>query len=213
MDNPFFKNNGPFKFRDILSDLSLVSDQNNQDQNIIDIKDLQNSKSNEITFFHSKKYKTVANNTKASFCITTENLKNELPKKCTPIIVDNVLASTSIITAKFYPESIYDDFDSTVDDINKPKGSEKSEKEDGKGNLTQIPVTYGDLTRQVASIIRDNTENKIPSAPRIAVHVTGMEIDRERTADASYVSKVNIRERAYDSNNKEYNWFKYYIPI
>ncbi len=75
---------------------------------------------------------------------------------------------------------------------------------DGKGNLTQIPVTYGDLTRQVASIIRDNTENKIPSAPRIAVHVTGMEIDRERTADASYVSKVNIRERAYDSNNKEY---------
>ena len=76
MDNPFFKNNGPFKFRDILSDLSLVSDQNNQDQNIIDIKDLQNSKSNEITFFHSKKYKTVANNTKASFCITTKNLHN-----------------------------------------------------------------------------------------------------------------------------------------
>ena len=63
---------------------------------------------------------------------------------------------------------------------------------DGKGNLTQIPVTYGDLTRQVANIIRDNTENKIPSAPRIAVHVTGMEIDRERTSDASYVSKVNI---------------------
>ena len=29
---------------------------------------------------------------------------------------------------------------------------------DGKGKLTQIPVTYGDLTRQVANIIRDNTE-------------------------------------------------------
>ena len=78
MDNPFFKNNGPFKFRDILRDLSLENDQNNQDQNIIDINDLQNSKSNEITFFHSKKYKTAANNTKASFCITTENLKNGL---------------------------------------------------------------------------------------------------------------------------------------
>ncbi len=75
---------------------------------------------------------------------------------------------------------------------------------DGKGKLTQIPVTYGDLTRQVANIIRDNTENKIPSAPRIAVHVTGMEIDRERTADASYVSKVNIRERHYDDAGKEY---------
>jgi hypothetical protein len=75
---------------------------------------------------------------------------------------------------------------------------------DGKGNLTQIPVTYGDLTRQVANIIRDNSENKIPSAPRIAVHITGMEIDRERTSDASYISKVNIRERAYDETGKEY---------
>jgi UDP-3-O-[3-hydroxymyristoyl] glucosamine N-acyltransferase len=86
---------------------------------LIDIKDLQNSKLNEITFFHSKKYKTVANNTKASFCITTENLKNELPKECIPIIVENVLVSTSLITAKFYPNSINDDFDNTVNDINK----------------------------------------------------------------------------------------------
>ena len=119
MGNPFFKNNGPFKLRDILRDLNLINDQINQDQNIIDIKDLQNSKSNEITFFHSKKYKTVANNTKASFCITTENLKNELPKECIPIVVDNVLVSTSLITAKFYPNSINDDFDNTVSDINK----------------------------------------------------------------------------------------------
>jgi len=119
MDNPFFMNNGPFKLRDILKDLSLINDQINQDQIIIDIKDLQNSKSNEITFFHSKKYKTVANITKASCCITTENLKNELPKECIPIIVENVLVSTSLITAKFYPNSINDDFDNTVNDINK----------------------------------------------------------------------------------------------
>ena len=52
MDNPFFKNNGPFKFLDILKDLRVENDQNNQDQNIIDINDLQNSKPNEITFFH-----------------------------------------------------------------------------------------------------------------------------------------------------------------
>ena len=75
---------------------------------------------------------------------------------------------------------------------------------DSKGKLTRIPVMYGDLTRQVASIIRDNSENKIPSAPRIAVYVTGLEMDRERTSDSSFVSKVNIRERAYDENNNEY---------
>jgi len=119
MDNPFFKNNGPFKLRDILRELNLTNDQINQDQKIIDIKDLQNSKLNEISFFHSKKYKTFANNTKASFCITTENLKNELPKECIPIIVENVLVSTSLITAKFYPNSINDDFDNTVNNINK----------------------------------------------------------------------------------------------
>ena len=125
MDNPFIKNNGPFKFRDILKYLSLENDQKNQDHNIIDIKDLQNSKLNEITFFHSKKYKAVANNTKASFCITTKNLENELPKSCIAVIVDNVLVSTSMVTAKFYPESINDDFDNTVEEINKTKFNDK----------------------------------------------------------------------------------------
>ena len=42
MENPFFNNNGPFKFRDILKELKIENYQNNQDQNIIDIKDLQN---------------------------------------------------------------------------------------------------------------------------------------------------------------------------
>jgi len=125
MDNPFFNNNGPFNYSDILKDLGLENDKNNQDQNIIDIKDLQNSKSNEITFFHSKKYKTAANNTKASFCITTKSLQNELPKNCIPIIVENVLVSTSLVTAKFYPDSINDDFDITVEEINKTKFNDK----------------------------------------------------------------------------------------
>ena len=75
---------------------------------------------------------------------------------------------------------------------------------DGEGKLVQIPVMYGDITRQVGHILRDNSENKIPSAPRIAVYVTGLELDRSRTADSSYVHKVHLRERAYDDTNKEY---------
>lgn len=76
--------------------------------------------------------------------------------------------------------------------------------EDGNGKLTQVPVMYGDLTRQVGSILRDNSENKIPSAPRMAVYVTGLEMDRDRLSDSSYVNKLNIRERAYDKDGKEY---------
>ena len=76
--------------------------------------------------------------------------------------------------------------------------------EDGDKKLTQIPVMYGDITRQVGSIIRENSENKIPSAPRMGVYVTGLEMDTARLADASFISKINIRERAYDDQGKEY---------
>ena len=125
MDNPFFNYNVPFKFIEILNDLDLKSDKINIDFNITNIKDLENSQSTEITFFHSKKYKSTANITKASFCITTENLLHELPKSCKPIIVDNVLVSTAIITGKFYPDSINDNFDSTIEEINKTKFKDK----------------------------------------------------------------------------------------
>ena len=141
MDNPFFKNNGPFKISDILKELKLVNYHNIQDQNVIDIKDLLKSKLNEITFFHSKKYKTAANNTKATFCITTKSLQNELPKSCIPIIVDNVLVSTSIVTSKFYPDSINDDFDNTVDEIKKTKFNDKVEF--GKNVLIGKNVSFG----------------------------------------------------------------------
>ena len=71
--------------------------------------------------------------------------------------------------------------------------------QDAHGNDKQVPVMYGDLTRQVANILRDNSENKIPTAPRMAVYVTGLEMDRDRTADSSL-----IRERTYDSATGEY---------
>ena len=75
---------------------------------------------------------------------------------------------------------------------------------DGDGALRTIPVMYGDISRQVAHIIRDNSENKLPSVPRMGVYVTNLTMDRTRLADASFISKIHVRERAYDSTNKEY---------
>ena len=141
MVNPFFKNNGPFKILEILKLLKLNFEEVIDDQNILDIKDLHTSKNNEITFFHSKKYKDIAKNTKASFCITTENLQNELPKKCKPIIVSNVLVSTSIVTSKFYPDSIDDNFDETVENIHNTKYKDKVKF--GKNVLIGNGVTIG----------------------------------------------------------------------
>lgn len=75
---------------------------------------------------------------------------------------------------------------------------------EGDGKIKQMPVLYGDMTRQVASLIKENSENKLPSVPRMAVYITGLEIDRNRTSDSSYTSKVNIRERAFDAEGNEY---------
>ena len=68
--------NSSFKILDILHLISLDDLKIDNDQEIIDIKDLFTSKKNDICFFHSKKYKNFAKNTKASFCLTTEILSN-----------------------------------------------------------------------------------------------------------------------------------------
>jgi len=72
------------------------------------------------------------------------------------------------------------------------------------GTEKVIPVMYGDMTRQVASIIKENSTNKLPSVPRISVYITDLQLDRNRLSDATYVSKVNIRERDYDPVTGEY---------
>ena len=123
MVNPFFKNTGPHLLSYLLDTLHLkVID---TDKHINDIKDLYSSQSQDITFYHSKKYSDLAKTTKASYCITTENLKSFLPNTCKPIISDKVLLHTAQITKIFYPDSVTDDFDRTVDDINNTKFKEK----------------------------------------------------------------------------------------
>ena len=119
MINPFFKNKGPFEINKLLKKANIKTTHSFKTAKIADIKDLNNSTKSDITFFHSKKYSEIASKTKASFCITTENLKDFLPINCNKIIVDNVLVSTSIITNFFYPDAITDDFDTSVKDIKK----------------------------------------------------------------------------------------------
>lgn len=74
----------------------------------------------------------------------------------------------------------------------------------GDGTLTRIPVVYGDADRQVASIVNNNSENTVLSAPKIAVHITELDLDKDRLADPSFVGKIHIRERAVDTQTGEY---------
>ena len=125
MNNPFYRNQGPFKISKILKILNLNTNNVDVDQEVDDIKDLNSSEKSHISFFHSKKYQELARKTKASFCITTEYLKNELPNSCIPLVVENVLVSVSILTSTFYPDSINDDFDNSAINISETDFNEK----------------------------------------------------------------------------------------
>ncbi len=125
MSNPFFKNHGPILVSEIFKYINIETDNLKKDVELNDIKDLFSSNQSDITFFHSKKYLENAKNTKASFCITTESLKKELPNSCIPLVVENVLVSVSKITSMFYPDAINDDFDDSVIDVSETNFKDK----------------------------------------------------------------------------------------
>ena len=66
---------------------------------------------------------------------------------------------------------------------------------DGSVNLRAVPVVYGDPTRQVANIIRNNSENALNYAPKIACYVRELNYDRERMQNPYHIEKQHLRER------------------
>lgn len=74
----------------------------------------------------------------------------------------------------------------------------------GDGTLKTVPVLYGDISRNVSNILRDNSENKLPSAPRISLYVTGLTLDTKRLQDATYTQNVRVTERAVDPITGQY---------
>ena len=69
---------------------------------------------------------------------------------------------------------------------------------DNRGNIIQVPVRYGDMNRQVAQILKKNTENTIPNAPFIACYIKDIQYDPSRTQSPSFTDTTSIRERAVD---------------
>jgi hypothetical protein len=75
---------------------------------------------------------------------------------------------------------------------------------DGKGNLVRVPVRYGDMSRQVAAIIAQGSENILNSAPSIACYIKNFNYDRSRIQNPYHVNKLQVRERAFDEQGNEY---------
>lgn len=71
--------------------------------------------------------------------------------------------------------------------------------------LQRVPVMYGDQSRQAAQIIRGNSENTLPTVPAMSVYVNALDYDRDRVQEPTFVSKLNLRERAYDPDTGDYS--------
>jgi hypothetical protein len=76
---------------------------------------------------------------------------------------------------------------------------------DGAINLRPVPVVYGDPTRQVANIIRNNSENALNYAPKIACYVRELNYDRDRMQNPYHIEKQHLRERDVDSDGNYTN--------
>ena len=85
------------------------------------IKSLGEATKLDLTFYDSKKYKSLANQTKACYCITTENLSRDLPKSVEKIIVKKVLVELARVSKIMYPFSDLDYPDFSLKKPNKSK--------------------------------------------------------------------------------------------
>jgi hypothetical protein len=80
----------------------------------------------------------------------------------------------------------------------------KGKDPNGNDILVRVPIMYGDSSRQAAVIIANNSASNLPSAPLITYYISGLEYEQSRTQNPSFVSQVNVRQRAYDANTQSY---------
>ena len=72
----------------------------------------------------------------------------------------------------------------------------------------RVPVRYGDPTRMVSAIIKENSENKISTVPIMSVHITSLTHDRDRMQNPTHIEKLHIRERKYNSETDTYSTYQ-----
>jgi len=83
---------------------------------------------------------------------------------------------------------------------------EVTKGKDPAGNeiLVRVPIMYGDSSRQASTIIANNSASNLPSAPLITYYISGLEYDQKRTQDPTYVDRINVRQRTFNSETGQY---------
>ena len=71
-------------------------------------------------------------------------------------------------------------------------------------NYNRVPARYGDMNRMVASILRNNSENVINSAPFISVTIQSLQVARDRTHEPFLVDTTQVAEREWNKETQAY---------
>ena len=71
-------------------------------------------------------------------------------------------------------------------------------------NYNRVPARYGDSSRLVAHLLRNNSENILNNAPQIAVSIQSIQPARDRTAEPFLVDTQQVAERNFDATNNTY---------
>mgnify|MGYP000648656518 CR=1 FL=1 len=84
----------------------------------------------------------------------------------------------------------------------------------------RVPARYGDMSRMVASILRNGSENIINSAPFISVTIQSLQPARDRTHEPFLVDTTQVAEREfnketqlYESNQGNLYTTQRYMPV
>ncbi len=138
VDNIFFKKKQSLRINEICKVLKIKNI--SRDFKINNIADLKSATDKDITFFNSLKYLELLINTKAKYIITHKKYELTVKKHRVPLLVENVLKSVAMVTQLFYPESINDNVDFTLNKVDKKKFKNLKI---GKNNLIGNNVKIG----------------------------------------------------------------------
>ena len=72
-------------------------------------------------------------------------------------------------------------------------------------NYNRVPARYGDSSRMVASILRNNSENIVNNSPFIAVTIQSIQPARDRTHEPFLVDTQQVAEREFNKETGAYS--------
>ena len=78
------------------------------------------------------------------------------------------------------------------------------QNEVGEDIFQRVPARYGDIDRQTAHIIKENSENTIPTIPFLSCYVTDLSMNADRRRNPAFEDTVAVYEKKYDEETQAY---------